>query len=233
MKKLAALVLLSLLGKITSAQILIAVLFGDKLNTDKLEFGLVVSPSLTNITGIDGNYKPAVNLGLYFNIKLTDRLFLSPQAIAKASFGAKNIPPYPTGNDSLDYIFAKGSVQRNIQALSLPLMIHYRITGRLFAEGGFQADLLLKAKDNFRIKSDDDQLVYTTKVTDKLRRLDLGATGGLTYKFKTDKGMGVGIRYLYGLTDIIKPQTGSQVNSVWLLNITIPIGSGKSGQQPG
>jgi hypothetical protein len=197
------------------AQVLIAVVFGDKLNTDKLEFGLMVSPCLTNITGLPGTVKPGLNLGLYFNIKISDRLFLSPQAVAKGTFGAWGL-------------FNGGSVQRVIQSMGLPLLVHYRIAGRLFAEGGVQVDLLLKGKDNFKTDVQGSQLTYALKISDQLTTLDAGVTGGLLYKIKKDKGMGIGVRYLRGLTDILKSQPGTQVNSVWLLNVTIPIGAQSS-----
>ncbi|HYV53604.1 MAG TPA: hypothetical protein VE933_03350, partial [Chitinophagaceae bacterium] len=48
------------------------------------------------------------------------------------------------------------------------------------------------------------------------------------YKFRKDKrGMGIGIRYFKGLTDILPSTTGTQVNSALQLNVTIPIGAGK------
>jgi hypothetical protein len=40
--------------------------------------------------------------------------------------------------------------------------------------------------------------------------------------------MGIGVRYYYGLTDIHKSVPGTQANSAWQLNITIPVGAGKA-----
>jgi hypothetical protein len=48
--KVVCIVLLNSLSGMVRGQVVIALLFGDKLNTDQLEFGLVVSPVLTNIT---------------------------------------------------------------------------------------------------------------------------------------------------------------------------------------
>ena len=67
---------------------------------------------------------------------------------------------------------------------------------------------------------------YTQKLEDKFTRLDLQLAGGLFYKFKRDRGsMGMGIRYVHGLTDIDKLIAGTQVNTSWQVNITIPIGA--------
>jgi hypothetical protein len=227
MKKIIYTLLLLVLQQTIYAQVVIALLFGDKLNSGKLEFGITVGPSLTNITGIEGDAKAGLNLGLYFNIKINDRLFIHPEGIAKGSFGARNIQPYGTGNDSLDQLFAGGDVKRKIGALSLPILLRYNIKGKWFAEAGPQVDLLLKPKDIFTAKVNDNDLTYTTDIRDEITRLDLGLAAGLIYKLKKDKGMGLGIRYYYGLTDIQKNITGNQRNTVWQLNVTIPIGAGK------
>jgi Outer membrane protein beta-barrel domain len=219
------------ISKISMAQVLIALVFGDKLTTDKLEFGLSVSPALTNITDVQSKVRPGLDLGLYFNVKISDNFFLHPEAIPKSAFGAKGIPPYPTGNGALDTFFAGGSVQRSIKAISLPLLVRYRIHRLLFVEAGPQIDWLLKVKDVFKAKTDGNDLNYTIDVKDQYTHFAFGVAGGLLYKLKKDKGMGIGIRYCYGLTDIMKTAAGAQKNTAWLLKIDIPIGAGGSGKQ--
>lgn len=227
MKKAAGILLLVCLCDVARGQILIAIIFGDKLNTDKLEFGLVVSPGLMNITNMGGSYKTGLNLGLYFTYKLNDQWFLHPELIAKGSFGSKGLAPYPTGSDSLDQLFAGGSVTRGVQSFSMPLLVRYRVYQRWFAEAGVQTDLALKAKDEFMHTVEGNPLSYTRTVTSSFNRIDFGLTAGFAYKFTSDKGMGIGLRYYYGLTDVLKDLAGTQVNSVWLLNVFIPIGASK------
>ena len=122
LKKILSLLLLFGLHKMTTAQVIIALLFGEKLNSGKLEFGLFVNPVLTNISNIDSKYKTGLNLGLYFTIKISDNFYLHPEAGAKVSFGAKDIPIYPTGNDTLDALYKDGNIERKIKAFSLPLL---------------------------------------------------------------------------------------------------------------
>jgi len=107
--KITAFILMFLIAGSARSQIIIALLFGDKLNTGKLEFGLVVTPSLTNLTNTDGKYRSGLNLGLYFNVHPEKKLFVHLEMTAKETLGAKNITPYPTGNDSLDILFSEGS----------------------------------------------------------------------------------------------------------------------------
>jgi hypothetical protein len=229
MKKIIAVLLALFLYYAAGAQVVIALLFGEKLNTGKLEFGLVVSPALTNISELDSKQKAVLNLSLYFNVLPDKKIFLHMEAIGKGGWGAKMIAPYPTGSDSLDRLFATGSVQRNIQTFGLCLMGRYRIAQLFFAEAGIQTNLRLKAHDVFKTKIDDNDLEYRIKTTNHITTLDFGVTGGLFYKFRKDRrSMGIGIRYYFGLTDTHKTLEGNQVNTAWQLNLSIPIGAGKT-----
>jgi len=228
MKKLFFTSLLFIVCKAASAQVIIALLFGDKLNTDKLEFGLFGGPTFSNISNMGAEAKAGFNLGLFFNVKMSENFFLHPEAIAKESLGAKGIAPYPTGNPEIDEDFKNGSVTRKIKAVSLPLLVDYRIKGSLFVEGGPQVDWQLKTKDIFETEVDDNPLEYTTKVKDETTAFSVDIAGGLVYKFRKDKGLSLGVRYCYGLTDIMKQQEGKQANGAWLINLYIPVGAGKS-----
>jgi len=226
MKKLFMLLLLAGFTNTVHSQILIAVLFGDKLNSGKVEFGLVVSPAFTNITNTGGEYRSALNLGLFFNIRPDKKFFLHAEMSPKSSIGAKKIPPYSIGNDSLDHFFAEGSVERTIKTMSLTLLGRYTISPHFFADAGIQPDLLFKPRDLFQSTFNENELEYTKELNDKFTRLDFQVAAGLFYKFKPERGsMGIGIRYLHGLTDIDKIAVGSQVSTAWQINVTIPIGA--------
>jgi hypothetical protein len=229
LKKYIVLVLLLTCCKAASSQVLIALLFGDELNTGKLEFGLMLSPTITNLTNTESKPKPAIDFGLYFNFEASDRIYLHPEAIPKLSYGAKKIAPYSTGNSSLDSLYANGTVTRKIKAIGLPLLVRYRISGLFFAEAGPQIDLITTGKDVFETKVNDNELFYENKIKDDLTRFDIGYAVGLAYKIKPGlRGMTLGIRYYGGLTDVIKTINESQRNSAWFLNIYIPVGAGKA-----
>jgi len=229
MKKIAIITLFIFFHAVCHSQVLIAILFGDKLNSGKLEFGLMVSPTLSKISGLDGKLKPGLALGLYFNIKLSDRFYLHPEALPKLNFGTKELPVYGLNDEHLDSLFATGSVTRTLKAIGLPLLVRYRISGLLFVEGGPQIDLLTNAKDEFKNKIDDNKLSYEVDIKDQRTRFDMGFVLGLAYKISPGvKGMTFGIRYYGGLTDVIKSVNGKQSNSAWFLNVYIPVGAGKA-----
>jgi hypothetical protein len=229
MKKLLLAILLTATVKVSTAQVIIALLFGDKLNSGKLEFGLMVSPTLTNITNIDANIRPGIDFGLYFNLKMNDRFYFHPEAIPKLAFGAKDIAPYPLGDANLDSLYVNGSVNRAVKAIGLPLLMRYRIAGSFFVEAGPQIDLITNAKDIFKTKVNDNELSYENKTKDEYTRFDVGYVLGVAYKIiPGSRGMTLGIRYNGGLTDIMKNESGSQMNSAWLFNVYIPVGAGKA-----
>jgi len=237
MKKAICLLLISVLWRAVPAQVVIALLFGDKLNTNQLEFGIVVTPVWTNISNIDGQRRDGLDLGIYFNIHPEKRFFLHIEGIAKGALGAKGLKPYPLGSDTLDALFSTGLVERKIKAFSLPVLGRYAITPKFFAEAGIQPNMMLKTRDMFRSKVNGDELEYTVNSSDEITLLDFGVDAGLFYKFSKDKrSMGIGLRYFQGLTDMQKTY-GTQLNSAWQLNITIPIGAGKvnanSSKNPG
>jgi len=210
------------------AQVIIALLFGDKLNSDEVEFGLVISPTITNITNTEGKAKSDLNLGLYFNVKISDNLYLHPEVTVKGSFGAKDLPVYPTGNDSLDRLFSTGTVQRNIRAICLPMLLRFRIYKSFFGQAGIQCDWLLNTKDVFKAEVNGNDLRYTIKLEEEVPRFDIGLTAGLEYKLKKDKGMSLGVRFYYGGTDVLDTPDGTQMNLAWVFNVNIPIGAGKA-----
>jgi hypothetical protein len=210
------------------SQVLIALVFGEKLQSETLTFGLNVTPTFSTISGLDGSTKGGLGLGLYFDIKLSKNVFLHPEALPKSSLGVEQLPAYATGIDSLDTFFSNGHIQRNVRAISLPLLCRYRIKNLLFAELGPQIDWMLKVRDTYQTDVNGDEATYTTDITEQFSRFDLGIAGGLHYKLKNDKGMGVGLRYFYGLTDIMKGHEDKQVNQALYMNIMIPVGTGKS-----
>lgn len=231
MKKMFYIASLMLCCHLGSAQVIIALLFGDKLNTDKLEFGLAVNPCWTNISGIESTRKPGISLGLYFNVKINDYLIFHPEFIAKGSFGGKDIPTYATGNDSLDALFSSGSILRKTKSFGMPLLIRTPIKGKVQAEAGVQINWLLKTKDIFEAKVNGNDLEYTTEISDQITTFDVGVLAGLLYKLKKDKGMALGVRYFYGMTDVMKTLENTQRNDAWLITISIPVGAGKSNDQ--
>jgi Outer membrane protein beta-barrel domain len=222
------LILFSIISAPLKSQVIIALLFGDKLNSDKLEFGLTVGPNFSTISNSEANWKTGLGLGLYFNVKLSDDWFFHPEAVPKSPFGGKGIPVYPLNDANLNTSFQNGSITREISYISLPLLFRYRIKGLLFAEAGPQLGLRTNAKDIFKEDVDGGELEFTNDVEDEYTRFDFGAAVGLVMKIKRDNGIGIGLRYYYGFVDVLKTMGGSQQNSGLFLYISFAVGGVKN-----
>lgn len=230
MKRCASIVILLFLCSTASSQVLIALLFGEKLNNGTIEFGLMTGPGFTNLTNSNASTRTGINLGLYFNFKISENFFLHPEAIPKSSLGGKNIPFYPTGDPEVNSLFSDATIDRRIKAISVPLLARYRIYKSIFVEAGPQLDWQIKIKDIYRKDaSDGNELTYTAIVTKEFNWLSMGMAGGLAWKFK-DKpsSMSLAVRYYYGLTDIQKSAGGTQSHRGAFVFVYIPVGSNKS-----
>lgn len=224
MKTWTAIFVMVLISTVAHSQVLIALVLGKKLQSEKLEFGLTVNPTRCDISNVGGNDRSGLGLGLYFNVKLSNNLFFHPEGLPKAAFGTEGLAPYSLGNANLDSTFANTTVRRKVKSMSLPLLLRYRVWKLFFVEAGPQVNLMLTVKDEFKSKSEEDEITYSKKITEQFARLDLGLAFGLVYKLKKDKGMGLGVRYYYGMTDTMKSMVGSQINQAWYVTIAIPIG---------
>ena len=68
MKKLLFFIGIVFISTTAQSQILITLLFGDKLNSDRMEFGLEGGLNFSNISGFENDaYLSKFNLGFYFD----------------------------------------------------------------------------------------------------------------------------------------------------------------------
>src|SRR5689334_7572757 len=119
MKKLLFAMTCMLVSSWASGQILISILLGDKLNSDKIEFGLDGGLAYTNIRALDqSDAARAFHLGFYFDIKMTQNLLFHTGVILKSTMGAAGLPPYSIGDAGLDPVLATSTVRRKINYFS-------------------------------------------------------------------------------------------------------------------
>jgi hypothetical protein len=227
MKKFLLLVLLVVVGFQSQSQILISLLLGDKLNSDKLEFGVDGGLTLSNLNGTNGKFLPTVNLGFYFDFKLKNPSWIINTGLqVKSNLGASELPVYNLANNELDTIFANGNVSRKIGYFNLPIMIKYTFKNHFYLEGGFQGALRTKANDIFYSSiNNEDDIQYSRNLKNNLTRLDFGTTIGIGYRLIRGNGMNLSVRYYQGFVNIVKDQAmPSEQNSAYYLNVGIPIG---------
>jgi hypothetical protein len=219
-----------LLSPRTDAQVLISLLFGDNLNTGKIEFGLEGGATFSTIGGLPGaQYKSGFNLGFYFDIKTRSRWKIATGVMVKSPWGAAGLPVYPTGDAALDTAFIGGSVERRLNYFNVPIMAKYSF-GRFFAMAGPQLSLGYQAADVFtKSVKDDADLTYRLENRALYKPLDAGVVAAVGMHVQKGYGMNLIIRYYQGFMEIRKDALGdAQVNQGWHLLVGIPIGMGKA-----
>lgn len=213
----------------TQAQVLIVALFGDKLNSDKIEFGL--NGGLNRSWYLDREDSEGLNnlnLGFFFHIKMTENStgYISTGIHVKSNVGASGMPTYSIGDPSFDEVYANGELTTKVNVFYMPIMWQQRL-GKVYLEGGIQPGLRTKANDYFKVEDFDGELEYKRDVRDDYARLDFGLVGGLGYRLKDERiSPSIGVNFYYGVVDVYKPETQTLKNSSLYTYIRIPIGAG-------
>jgi len=233
-KLLLALCMSFLFFNVAQSQILISLLLGDKLNSPDLEFGVEGGFNRSWLSGIDESTGIGhLHLGLYFDIRIKNELWINTGVRVKSNTGAKNINPYLLNDAELDTVFQEGHIDRRIGYWYVPAHLKYRFGNnkQFFINAGGQIGLRHRTNDTFlNTYIDDDDVSYTLNIGDHIKRLDGGVSGGLGYKFK-GSGMNLGLTYYHGLVNIMKPTNLPQYdyksrNSSLYLYVNVPVGAG-------
>jgi len=221
-----------------NSQILISIIFGDKLNSEKLEFGLTVGTTYSNITNIENSeYTQNFNLGLYFNIRLAPQNWWLHTGVAvKSTYGAKNINVYDLGASDLNMIFQDASVTRDFGIINVPALVRFQTKNGWGLELGPQFSLRTKVDDIFTVDYPDtrNELTYRNDVGDDYKRITVEGAAGFYKKLRKGEGITINFRYVFSLYDILKenPDMEQQHHSVFEILVGIPIGKDKKPKEP-
>jgi hypothetical protein len=231
MKKLITLLSFAILlttSNIARSQVLITLLFGEALNSEKVEFGLIGGGNRSYINTIStASGLNSFNLGFYFHFNLEKNSYLSTGVFVKSNVGAQGMPTYSVDEGDIDAVFADGELTKQINYFYVPIMWHQRFNQRWYLEGGFQLGLRNKAWDTFSTEYNDDELSYKIDARDQYKYLDAGLVGGLGYKWKKlPKSISSGINYYYGLMNVSEVEGMTVKNSAIYVYIKLPIGAG-------
>jgi hypothetical protein len=215
-----------------NSQVLISLLLGDKLNSEKLKFGLDGGVNWSNITNLDpSKYKPYFNLGFYFDFLLKEntRWYLHTGVLVKSTMGGQGYSTYTLNNAELDSLYAGGKLSRKISYFNVPILVRYQFKNMLYIEAGPNLGLRYKAYDIFYADvKDKNDLTYELDVRDQYNRIDAGVMAGVGFQVLKGTGYNFGMRYYYGLTGLLKENTGDQEhNSTYYLYFSLPVGAGE------
>jgi hypothetical protein len=232
-KFLLAILLLTFSANISRGQVLISLLFGEALNSEKIEFGLQGGFNRSYLNDIpDANGLNNFNLGFYFHILMKNDSYLSTGVMVKSTVGASGMATYSIGDEDFDALFQNGTLTKKINIFYVPIMFHQRFNNRWYIEAGPVPGLRYTASDLFETEVLDGDLEYKLDARDQYSRLDFALMGGVGYKLRKQlKSTAVGVNYLYGLVDISKSPDTTVKNSSLYIYVKIPIGTGEKSKK--
>lgn len=212
----------------SDAQVIISLIFGDELNSDRLLFGLHLNYTGSHLTNIEGAENlGGVKLALLFNYRLNDRFNLQSELVPPMPFGTKGLTPYSLNDAELDAQFQGGEVERRIWLTGITALGQYRVWDYIRVEAGPEIFLRFKAKDKFIAESEAGDLSLERSIKDQTSTWEIGLALGASYQLGKGAGMLFGIRYYWGLTDVMKNDPGNQQFRMWQITSGIPIGRKK------
>ena len=229
MKKILLTGFILLFSYSLQSQVLIALLLGDKLNTGNIEFGLDGGVNYSKISGMDTNkYMNSFNLGFYFDIRMKDQWFLNTGVLVKSSLGVDKLTEADLNSLGATIHDAEGGeYKQKISYFLVPALAKYKFKNHVYAEVGPQFGLMYKAWIEYNYDIDGNTARIKEDNKDLINRIEVGAAGGVGYRFLKGYGWAVGVRYHYGFTNVYKDKSGT-TNSALYLKLIIPIGVSES-----
>jgi hypothetical protein len=231
MKKVLLAFFLSFIVYSGQSQVIISLIFGDKLNSDKIEFGLDGGINWSDLQGLaNSKNRTGFNLGFYFDFKLKNPSWMvNTGVIVKSPLGADDLPVYSLNDRALDSAFAGGSVKRKLSYFNVPVSMKYYVNKHIYAKAGIMLGLRSKCFDEFTNKVvDKDDLEYKLKTRNDYHPLDAGLLFGMGYRFFKGNGVNIGVQYYLGLIDVVVDDSSpNQFNRSFYLTAGIPIGASK------
>ncbi|MGD8536247.1 MAG: porin family protein [Candidatus Aminicenantes bacterium] len=217
-----------LLVNVSNSQVLLGLLFGDKLVSENFELGVRLAGNLSSLTNTaDSKMEMGLALGLYGTIKINDKFALQPEVFLRCSMGAKGISPVLLGDPNLDPLITDAEVTTQLTYFSIPVLAKYSFKEEISFGIGPQFGILTGAKNKYVSEVfESDDLVFKDDVKSQFQSFDFGLVFNLEYRFLGKRGINVNLRYYLGLMDTIRNNPGiAAKNSI--IQVAIGVAMGK------
>jgi outer membrane protein with beta-barrel domain len=230
MKKILLAILLITSTSLQS-QVLISLLFGEKLNNPGVEFGLEGGLNFSKISNFESNRMLGTfGLGFYFDIRLKNQFYLNTGVLVKSTFGINKLSEKDRVLLNAEYYGNDGDYSLRLSYFMVPILIRYKLKNHFYIEAGPQAGLMYKSYLEYSYKGDSREDRIRNFNRDDINKIDVGAMGGVGYTLRKGTGMTLGIKYYYGFVDVVTNISGTK-NSSFFIKINIPIGREKPAKE--
>jgi hypothetical protein len=226
--KFIVLLLLTTISSTANSQVLISLLLGDKLNSDKLEFGLEGGMNWSNTSGFESNnYARFFNLGFYFDIQMKEQWRFYTGVLVKSNVGLDKLTEKDLSLLNATTWDSIGDYKQVINQFMVPALIKYNFKNHFYVEAGPQFGLRFKGFIEYNSNVEGIEARTREDNKDMLQKLDVGIVGGIGYKLLKGQGWTIGAKYYYGFVDAYKNIPGTKSSSI-NLKLNIPIGKAPS-----
>lgn len=212
------------------SQVLISLIFGDKLNSEKIEFGLDGGYNFSTMSGFtSGRPLATFNLGFYFDFLIKNQWYINTGVLVKSNVGLDDLRQEDVAYLDPTTIYSdSGTYSQKISYFHVPVAIKYKLKNHFYFHLGPQFALRYKGFLIFDGEQDNKTVEVKTDNRDLFHRLEVSVIGGVGYKLKKGEGMNIGVKYMHGLTNILRDETRSSLNSSFYFYVGIPIGKAKA-----
>ena len=217
------------------AQVVLAMLFGDKLASDNFNIGLEIGMNLSTVSDLSG---AAITRGTLFGLfgtwRFSEHYHLFTGVLPLSAKGAKDADPIPLNDPVLDPLIAEGGMERNLSYIDIPVLLQWaqHRDGGLRIGAGPQLGILLSANDRYAATTPQGTVVVVENDIEKsIERFDAGIAFDAEYRI-TGLGIGIGLRYYQGLTDVLRGAGPSLHNQVLSGSGRITLGGRKPKKAP-
>ena len=218
-------------SSVVHSQVILSLLFGDALNSEKIEFGLEGGFNWSAISDLDSSERlRTFNLGFYFDIKLKNQLNFYTGVLVKSNLGIDELSMNDLSLLDIEPQEEEGTYSQRLNYFLVPALIKYNFRNHMYLEAGPQFGLMHKARVEFESSNDDREILIKEFNKDQINRFDAGFVVGTGLKLMKGTGMSIGVKYYFGLVDVYKDISGTK-NSSLFLKMNIPVGGVKDDEE--
>jgi Outer membrane protein beta-barrel domain len=236
-RTMAGTVLVALIATATSrpahAQVLIGMLFGEKLASDNFNIGFEIGMNFSTVNGLDGASRSnGPLLGLFASWRFSEHFHLYTGFLPLSYKGAREADPVPLNDPQLEPLVAAGRMDRDLGYIDLPVLLQWA----QHRDGGIRVGA--GPQISFRTSAVDRYSATTTQGTPvviendiETEWLDAGLAVDVEYRI-TGVGLAIGLRYYHGVSDVISGPGPAMHNRVLSGTGRISLGGRKSQKPP-
>lgn len=196
------------------AQVLIGLLFGEKLATPNFNMGFEIGINFATLDGLPGAERMNRTVfGLFADWRFSEHVHLGAAVLPAAGRGAKGLEPALTGDPVIDSQVAGTTMSRSLGYVELPVLLKWapkRETG--FRVGaGTSVGFVTGATDRYAAATPTgSEYVLERDIGDAIPDVDFGLSIEAEWRFWM---LAIAARYTHGLTDMRARGTSQAVHS--------------------